>query len=318
MYADSAYDEDDDRATYSSGLTLATSITRYRYENGRRYHAFRDGEYYQPNDAQHSNYEVIVHHLWLLTLTDKLFLAPLENPKRILDVGTGTGLWAVDIADFFPDAEVIGTDLSPIQVPGAPSNVRFEIDDCCSEWTYPEDNFDFVHLRGLTGSVGDWSALYKQAFIHETRHLQPGGYLEHLEFAVYPTSSNPDNPGAAMYKRFGDLICEAGDKMGKEFLIAESIGDRMREAGFVDIVEKRFKWPIGPWSSDPHLKDIGRWNQRNWEEGLEGWIMALYTRLLNWPAADVRSFVEDTKRVVRDRNQHFWHEVHVVYCRKPA
>ena len=35
------------------------------------------------------------HHLWLLTLDDKLFLAPVEDPQSILDVGTGTGLWAV-------------------------------------------------------------------------------------------------------------------------------------------------------------------------------------------------------------------------------
>ena len=52
------------------------------------------------------------------------------------------------------------------------------------------------------------------------------------------------------------------------------------EAGFVDVVEKRFKWPIGPWSSDAKLKEIGRWNLLNWEEGMEGWCMAPYTRVL--------------------------------------
>lgn len=51
-------------------------------------------------------------------------------------------------------------------------------------------------------------------------------------------------------------------------------------AGFVDVVEKRFKWPIGPWSSDPRLKEIGRWNLLNWEEGMEGWVIAPYTRVL--------------------------------------
>lgn len=34
------------------------------------------------------------HHLFLLTLNDRLFLAPLEEPKRVLDVGTGNGIWA--------------------------------------------------------------------------------------------------------------------------------------------------------------------------------------------------------------------------------
>jgi hypothetical protein len=52
------------------------------------------------------------------------------------------------------------------------------------------------------------------------------------------------------------------------------------DAGFVDVVERRFKWPIGPWSSDSRLKEIGRWNLLNWEEGMEGWVIAPYTRVL--------------------------------------
>lgn len=94
-------DSDSDRFSYTSSRSLASSITRYRYENGRRYHAYRDGSYYAPNDETYSNYETIVHHLWLLTLEDRLFLAPVDQlwggagPQRILDVGTGTGLWAV-------------------------------------------------------------------------------------------------------------------------------------------------------------------------------------------------------------------------------
>ena len=55
------------------------------------------------------------HHVIKLLLNGELHLAPLENPKRILDLGTGTGLWAIEMADKFPKAKVIGTDLSPVQ-----------------------------------------------------------------------------------------------------------------------------------------------------------------------------------------------------------
>ena len=54
----------------------------------------------------------------------------------------------------------------------------------------------------------------------------------------------------------------------------------MEDAGFVDVVEKKFVWPIGPWARDPKLKDMGRWGERNWADGLEGWVLALYTRVL--------------------------------------
>lgn len=33
----------------------------------------------------------------------------------VIDIGTGTGIWAIDFADEHPESEVIGTDLSPIQ-----------------------------------------------------------------------------------------------------------------------------------------------------------------------------------------------------------
>jgi methylase of polypeptide subunit release factors len=48
----------------------------------------------------------------MLELLDgKLFLAPLRTIHRVLDIGTGTGIWAIDFADAFPSAHVIGEDL---------------------------------------------------------------------------------------------------------------------------------------------------------------------------------------------------------------
>jgi methylase of polypeptide subunit release factors len=56
------------------------------------------------------------HHLWKATLHGKLFLAPIkDNPQNVLDLGTGTGIWAIEFADKYPSASVLGTDLSPIQ-----------------------------------------------------------------------------------------------------------------------------------------------------------------------------------------------------------
>lgn len=61
-------------------------------------------------------------------------------------------------------------------------------------------------------------------------------------------------------------------------MIQPQMKNLITAAGFVDVVEYKFKWPLGPWSNDPRLKDIGRWNMHSWEIGLEGWTMALLTR----------------------------------------
>jgi hypothetical protein len=68
-----------------------------------------------------------------------------------------------DFADRHPSARVIGTDLSPIQPRMVPPNVQFEVDDCCDEWTYSVNSFDFIHVRGLYGCIADWTLFYKQA-----------------------------------------------------------------------------------------------------------------------------------------------------------
>src|ERR1700743_1076748 len=101
---------------HTDTTSLASFITNYRMENGRRYHAFNSTKYYQPNDEIAQEHIDLCHALCLRTFDNKSHLAPLgPNIQKALDVGTGTGIWAIDFADEFPSAQVIGTDLSPIQ-----------------------------------------------------------------------------------------------------------------------------------------------------------------------------------------------------------
>ena len=39
------------------------------------------------------------HHLFLLTLDGKLNLAPVSKPQYVLDIGTGTGIWAIEYGE---------------------------------------------------------------------------------------------------------------------------------------------------------------------------------------------------------------------------
>ena len=69
------------------------------------------GAYVLPNDEVEQHRLDLVHHAWGILLDDKrlgvddneggnkdrLFKAPLVNPQRILDIGTGTGIWAIEM-----------------------------------------------------------------------------------------------------------------------------------------------------------------------------------------------------------------------------
>lgn len=140
--SEEAADDTDDTASTigsinSSTASLCQSIFEYRNILGRTYHSdVGNAEAWQPNDARHAEAMDLFHHLNTLVLSGKLYLAPLSKKiQKAVDIGTGTGIWAIDFADEFPDTEVIGTDVSPIQPTWVPANVKFEIDDVNREWT---------------------------------------------------------------------------------------------------------------------------------------------------------------------------------------
>ena len=119
LEADVEGEEDDTSACGdgSSSVSITASIIDYEFENGRRYHAYKAGHYPMPNDESELDRLDLQHHIFTLLLNGELYLAPLKKQAihRVLDVGTGTGLWAIEFADQFPNATVTGVDLSPIQ-----------------------------------------------------------------------------------------------------------------------------------------------------------------------------------------------------------
>ncbi|KAJ4132874.1 hypothetical protein NW754_015687 [Fusarium falciforme] len=115
---------------------------------------------------------------------------------NVLDVGCGTGIWAIEFADEHPSAAVLGIDLSPIQPNFVPPNCRFKVDDVNDDWTFGENHFDFIHIRAMIGCVPDWVELHRKS---------------------------------------------------------------LREAGYVNVTERRIKLPIGMWPKDKQLK---QWVER--------------------------------------------------------
>lgn len=76
-----------------------------------------------------------------------------------------------------------------------------------------------------------------------------------------------------MYE-WSKIFIAAGETMGRTFTIARDSKRLLEEVGFVDVVEKKYKIPVGAWMEDPKWKEIGRWDLLYLTTGLEG--MALY------------------------------------------
>ena len=76
-------------------------------------------------------------------------------------------------------------------------------------------------------------------------------------------------------------------EIGKTFAIYDFNREMITQAGFVDVVEKKFKVPVGTWPRDPKLKELGQWNLLFCLEGLESWSLYLLSMILK--VRDVRN-----------------------------
>ena len=76
-----------------------------------------------------------------------LFRSPIgDNPQNILDVGTGNGIWAMEVSDLYPSAVVRGFDLYPPPEGWVPPNCKLEVDDALKPWMF-DTKFEFIHMR---------------------------------------------------------------------------------------------------------------------------------------------------------------------------
>ncbi|MBE3046645.1 class I SAM-dependent methyltransferase [Candidatus Bathyarchaeota archaeon] len=213
----------------------------YRTVQGRTYHSSRgNAEYWGSNDEKQNDSLDLTHHAFTLALDGKLHLAPLkDNIQKVVDIGTGTGLWAIDFADEYPNCEVIGTDVSPIQPSWIPPNLKFEIDDCQLPWTFEPDSLDYVHVRYMSGCIQDWPALFRDAY----RCTKPGGYIESFDSKAVWESDDGTVTEKSALSQWGKLFYEAGKVIGRTFdIITDDIQrEGMEAAGFVVVGQEEIK-----------------------------------------------------------------------------
>ncbi|KAK2795571.1 hypothetical protein FQN51_000425 [Onygenales sp. PD_10] len=301
-------------AQSTTSASLASSILNYEYSNGRRYHAYNRGSYLLPNDEQEQDRLDLLHHCMMLGLEGRLFLAPVDNPQRILDVGTGTGIWAMSVGDEIPSAHVIGTDLSPIQPSWVPPNVQFYVEDVENEWVYgTNDAFDLIHARGMGGSIGDWDKFVRQAHTH----LKPGGWIELQEPQSEAESDDESKNRVPFVNKFQTNCIEAAHKFGKSINQAPTHKQRLVDAGYINIREEIKRFPIGAWPKDPHLKELGRFWMENIVSGVEVYTLGFIGKVLDWDEAECRVLIAKATAELRDRKNHLYSDMYVVYGQKP-
>ncbi|KAH6963278.1 S-adenosyl-L-methionine-dependent methyltransferase [Fusarium avenaceum] len=301
----------------SSTASVSASILEYRRSQGRTYHSDKfTTNYFLPNDDQQLESVDLTHHYLTILLDEKLFLAPVKEEKlqKVLDVGTGTGIWAIEFADRYPNAEIIGTDLSPCQPEWVPPNVRFEIDDAVLGWTWEPNEFDFIHIRYIFGAIKDWTALFREAY----RCCAPGGWVQSAEADVEfrcDDGTIDKEPNLKVYKK---LFEEGGKILGNPFFVYDQQVKGFEDAGFEDIETVDYKIPVGDWPKDPKLAEVGKYVRACLENDIEGYTLMMWKDVLKWPKDEYQIFLMSIRKAIRNPKIHTYMRVRYVYGRKPG
>jgi len=233
----------------------------------RKYHN-TDSNYSLPNDETEHERLGLLNGV-LRSLIGGNYLAPLHqvDVHDVLDICCGSGHWVLDMANEFPNARVVGLDISKPSIEDL--SVTFIQHDIKQALPFEDASFDFIQMRTVP-SIPDRSKLMVEIY----RILRPGGFLAFFE---------PDESiSRKMQKRSPALIevdrllnmlphmprsktIDDNTQQHKSWSVADEIdhmicaskstsGPPLFERGDA----KSFFLPIGTWPTDPELREMGR------------------------------------------------------------
>jgi len=165
--------------------------------------------------------------------------------KNILDLGCGTGAWAMDMATDFPHCSVVGADVSPMDVGLAPRNLRIDVCDANEGLTrYQNAQFNLVNARLIAMGIKNYPSLIGEI----SRILKPYGFLQLQEWDFFVVDAQKQQVGTeSWFGRWCAALRHGLAFRSASINAAEGLDDMIRAQGTFNFVQQQNVWmPIGP------------------------------------------------------------------------
>ncbi|KAI9817147.1 MAG: hypothetical protein M1827_001259 [Pycnora praestabilis] len=117
--------------------------------------------------------------------------------------------------------------------------------------------------------------------------------------------------------KWSDYMMEGSRRVGCNLDSSRHFAKQLTEAGFTNVHETIYKWPWGSWPKGAKEKLLGRWVRENFQDGIQGFSMAFFSRALGWSKEAVEVFLIDVRKDMRDKKKHVYLPIRVVYGQKP-
>ncbi|KAJ0123112.1 methyltransferase domain-containing protein [Diaporthe amygdali] len=283
-------------------------------EDGRTYQGYQPGgeETEAPKAEQHRL--DFSHALYRLMLDDKLAAAPIREPEHALDIGTGTGIWALQFAEENPTCQVTGTDLSLIQPLSWMPNCQFVMENSeLQDWLLPH-KLDYVHLRGMTACFNDVTTVMRRSF----DALTAGGWIEFQEgcFHLHGVPNDDALEGTAI-GRWCQMVAAGAANAGRDLTKARLYKQQLAETGFVDVHEQVIRVPGGPWSDESKAKLMGAYLANTFLMGAIDSFKKLLGAARELSPPEMDELTEQVKQDVQNPEIRWYMPMYIVYGRKP-
>lgn len=88
-------------------------------------------------------------------------------------------------------------------------------------------------------------------------------------------------------------------------------------AGFTNVQEKNYKLPLGDWPRNKVLKDAGRLNEQQFRNGMEGFVLALFTSAGGWSVEECQVYLAKVRKELDGKRFHGYCPMRRIWAQKP-